>query len=72
MFIPYRSSGGVKKGYLNVRSVQRIIKKYFKNVSYNDLKLVYYKYLCDDLPDIKEISTHSSGDKINLDEIYRI
>jgi site-specific recombinase XerD len=55
---------------LTPRSVDVIIRRYFNNYSYNDLKSVYYKSLIDELPNITQIHKHGVNTTIiSLQEI---
>ena len=49
-----------------------MIKKYFPDNNYNDLKLIYFKEICEDLPNITKICRHKFVSKINLKEINKI
>ncbi|MEK7653502.1 MAG: site-specific integrase [Patescibacteria group bacterium] len=59
--------------HLTPRSIEIMIKKYFNGISYNDLKLSYYKQLINRLPDIKNINHHIENKRlISLKEIIKI
>ncbi len=72
LLVPYRSRKNSKNSALTVRSVERIIKKYFPEYSYNDLKLVYYDFLCSELTDIKIINEHKFYEKNELQDLDKI
>ncbi len=64
-----------KYEHLSIRSVERIFRKYIKEFNYKDLKLIYYKSLMEQFPNITKIYKHKSiRDKkgINLNNIYKI
>ena len=46
-----------------------MLKKYLKGYSYNDLKLVYYKSLCEKFPDIGEINKHETIGRVKLKDV---
>ena len=73
LFTAFSKNIGDKTNHLTNRSVERMIKKYFRNYSYNDLKSIYYKSLIDKLPNITQIYKHLENTaKINLQEINNI
>lgn len=72
IFNPYRARKNSKNNALTTRSTERIIKKYFPNNNYNDLKLVYYRLMCEKIFDIKEIKKHSFVGKIEIKNINTI
>lgn len=69
IFTPKTST---KSKNLTRRTFSRIIKKYFPHYHYNDLKLAYYKTLCDNLPNIASINYHQHGGVIKIQDIVTI
>ena len=72
LLIPF-SKNNQNNNNLTTRSIEMIIKKYFNDYSYNDLKSIYYKSLINTLPNINQIFKHSINNIIiNLSEINHI
>lgn len=57
---------------LTTRSIERTIKENFPDISYNDLKMVYFKKMMNNLPDIRHASSHYGGGRINIYDLCKI
>lgn len=61
---------GYELKQLSVRSVEMVIKKYFPDFSYNDLKKSYFLSLLGDLPEIGIVFNHNKSNIERLEDMF--